>query len=82
MWAGSAVIAFFVARNVPAARTPAKLLELSVAIVMGLLCGLAATALDFGGWQEMDWRAGALCFVGAMAGLAAIRLMRIAAAQP
>jgi hypothetical protein len=81
MWAGSGVIAFFVARNVPAVRTPKRLLELTIAIVVALLFGMTATALDFGGWRELDWRAAAFCFFGAMAAVAVTRLVRIAAAR-
>lgn len=81
MWAGAGVIAFLVARSVPAARPAGRLLELTVAIVIALLLGLLATALDFGGWRELDWRAAAFCFCGAFASVALLRLLRLAAAR-
>jgi hypothetical protein len=45
-----------------------------VSILAGLMLGVAATALDFGGWNEPDWRAGLFVFLGAMAAAGAFRL--------
>jgi hypothetical protein len=39
-----------------------------------LALGVTATALDFGGWNEPDWRAGLFVFLGALAAAGAIRL--------
>ena len=49
-------------------------MELAAAIVTALLLGILATALDFGGWNEADWRAGAFCAFGAFAAAGAVRL--------
>lgn len=40
--------------------------------------GVAATALDFGGWNEADWRAALFAFFGAAAAAAAWRLANLA----
>jgi hypothetical protein len=32
-----------------------------------LIAGAVATALDFGGWNEPDWRAGVFAFASALA---------------
>jgi uncharacterized membrane protein YeaQ/YmgE (transglycosylase-associated protein family) len=52
------------------------LAELIAAVVTALLCGLIASYLDFGGWQELDWRAGLFAFFGAMAAVGALRTLR------
>lgn len=41
------------------------------------LLGVAATALDFGGWHEPDWRAALFAFLGALAAAALFRLTMI-----
>ena len=77
LWAASGIAAFLIARNVPAGRSTARRVELLLAIVAALLLGVVATALDFGGWRELEWRAGVLCFLGAFAALGAWRLVRL-----
>ena len=44
------------------------------AIVTALILGVAATAADFGGWNEMDWRPVAFAFFGAAAAIATVRI--------
>ena len=48
--------------------------ELVLAIVTAFLLGGAASALDFGGWREPDWRAGAFAFAGSFACVALLRV--------
>jgi O-antigen ligase len=72
------VVVFFVARAIPPGRPTARLVELTVALISALLLGGLATALDFGGWNEPDWRAGVFVFLGSAAFVAAVRLMRMA----
>jgi hypothetical protein len=79
LWLGCGVLAFLVARIIPPGRRRAWLAELLVALVTSALLGLVATALDFGGWRELDWRAGAFAFLGA---LAAAGLVRLATSRP
>jgi uncharacterized membrane protein YeaQ/YmgE (transglycosylase-associated protein family) len=81
LWAVAGVIAFFVARNVPSARPAGRMIELATALLVALLFGVIATILDFGGWQEPEWRAALFCFFGALAVMAAARLVRLAAAR-
>ncbi|HYC58348.1 MAG TPA: hypothetical protein VEK79_02165 [Thermoanaerobaculia bacterium] len=74
LWLVSSAVAFFLARILPARRRRVWLGELSTAIVAALLLGITATALDFGGWNELDWRAGLFTFFGALTAVAVLRL--------
>jgi hypothetical protein len=78
-WLVSGAIAFLIARIVPYGRTRSKIGELLVSVCAALLLGLAATAMDFGGWSEPDWRAGMFTFTGAFA---AAGLWRLTMLQP
>ena len=75
VWAVSGVVAFAVARIVPLGRSRSWIVELLSAIVAAFALGAIATALDFGGWSEPDWRAGVFALLGA---LAAVGLARAA----
>jgi len=77
VWLAAGGAAFFVARIVPAGRRTAA--EAIAAIVAAAGAGVAATALDFGGWNEPDWRAGLFVFCCAGATIGVIRLIRLAA---
>jgi uncharacterized membrane protein YeaQ/YmgE (transglycosylase-associated protein family) len=74
-WLVSAIVAFLVARIVPYARRKAWLPELLVAAAAATLLGVVATALDFGGWNEADWRAIVFVFCGALAATGVLRLV-------
>jgi hypothetical protein len=76
MWLVAGAGAFALARLVRSAR-PAWLLEAVVALVAAAAAGLAATALDFGGWKEPDWRAAAFCFAVAAGAIGGERLIRL-----
>jgi uncharacterized membrane protein YeaQ/YmgE (transglycosylase-associated protein family) len=78
-WMAAGLIAWALARLIPLGKTGAALAELAAALGAALLCGAAATALDFGGWQELDWRAAAFAFLGASA---AVPLVRLAGRRP
>lgn len=67
LWIGCGALAFLAARVIPAGRSRAWIGELAAALVVAFLLGVAATALDFGGWKELDWRAGLFAFLGAFA---------------
>jgi hypothetical protein len=73
MWIATSVAAFLVARIIPIRKPVRWAPELVVAVAAGLLFGVAATALDFGGWNELDWRAALFTAFGALAALGAIR---------
>jgi hypothetical protein len=78
LWLISSVAAFLLARMAPwrrrAGRRVAWLGEFSVSLLAGLALGVTATALDFGGWNEPDWRAGLFVFLGALAAAGTFRL--------
>lgn len=76
MWLAAGSVAWLLARIIPAARPFRPWWEMAAALVTSLLLGLAATALDFGGWQEPDWRAGLFAFFGALAVVGFLRLLR------
>ena len=79
IWLFASVAAFLVARMAPWRRRPSWAGEVSVSIAAGLLLGTLATALDFGGWSEPDWRAALFVFLGA---LAAAGMFRLTIAEP
>jgi hypothetical protein len=74
LWVAGSVVAFLVARMAPWRRRQTWAGELWVSIAAGILLGAAATALDFGGWNEPDWRAGLFVFLGALAATGTFRL--------
>ena len=77
LWSGCALVVFFVVRSVPYARPAGWIGELFTALISALAMGLVATALDFGGWKEPDWRAALFVSFGCAATIGAVRLTRI-----
>jgi hypothetical protein len=49
-----------------------------VALAAGMLLGAAATALDFGGWRDTDWRAAVFVLLGTAAATGAQRALHLA----
>ncbi len=78
VWLLAGGAAWGVARIVPAGRGGRPVAEGMAAIVTAMLAGFAATALDFGGWNEPDWRAALFAFFAAAAAVATLRLVRLA----
>jgi len=76
LWLGCATAVFFIARTVRYARPQRWIGELITALLSAMTIGLIATALDFGGWNEPDWRAGLFVVFGAAAIIGAVRLIR------
>ena len=76
LWIASGLVAFATARIIPFSRTRRFLFELLASIALALIAGVGATALDFGGWGTLDWRAGVFCWCVTLAGLALTRLLR------
>ncbi|HEX7155443.1 MAG TPA: hypothetical protein VF618_28515 [Thermoanaerobaculia bacterium] len=76
LWTVSGIVAFLLARIVPWGRTRGWVVELVTALVTAPLLGLLATGLDFGGWQELDWRAGAFVVFGTFAAIGLARSFR------
>jgi|tagenome__1003787_1003787.scaffolds.fasta_scaffold19258602_2 hypothetical protein len=50
--------------------------ELLVALVASMLGGAVATLLDFGGWMEIDWRAGLFTLFASFTAIGIYRLLR------
>jgi uncharacterized membrane protein YeaQ/YmgE (transglycosylase-associated protein family) len=82
LWFASGLAAFFFARIIPSGRQRGWLGELVTAVTVAVLCGLAASALDFAGWRELDWRAGLFAFSGAFAAAGVFRLVTIFRRRP
>ena len=76
LWIAAGLVAFLVARIVPLLRPASKRGELALALAAGGGAGVAATALDFGGWGVLDWRAGLFAFLCAVAIVGAARAFR------
>jgi len=74
LWLAAGIAAWLTARIIPAARS-GWIGELLAAIAIAVILGLTATALDFGGWKEPDWRAGFFAFFGAFAAAGVFRLV-------
>jgi hypothetical protein len=70
-------VVFSAARIVPAGRQPGWIGELAAATLAALAFGALATALDFGGWQEIEWHAAVLAGLGALAAVGSFRLIRL-----
>lgn len=77
LWITSALSVFLIARIVPPGRDRHYLNELIVALGTSLLLGLIATALDFGGWRDPDWRAIAFVMFGSAFATGALRTLRL-----
>jgi len=75
LWLACGIVAFAIARVIPFARRK-PWAELVVAILAALLLGVAATAFDFAGWNEFDWRAGLFAFCGSFAAAGAVRALQ------
>jgi hypothetical protein len=77
LWTGCAVAVFLSARSVPFGRPHRWIWELIAALASALVLGVVATALDFGGWNEPDWRAGLFVFFGSAAVIGVMRIVSL-----
>jgi hypothetical protein len=77
MWCVAGIAAAATARLAAPGRQRGWLFEGFAAIATALAFGLAATALDFGGWKEPDWRAGVFALAGAALAVALVRIAAI-----
>jgi hypothetical protein len=75
LWIASGLLAFLTARIIPFA-TGRRFPELMTAILLAMLAGVTATALDFGGWATADWRAGGFAYFVSLAGVGMLRVIR------
>ena len=76
-WIAAAALSTLIARMIRAARPARWWSEPAIALVAAVILGALATALDFGGWNEPEWRAATFIFAGTLAALASIRLIRL-----
>ena len=77
LWLAAGAIAFAIARFIPSGRRRGILVELIAALAASAIFGFTATALDFGGLREPDWRAALFALFGALAALGAVRSLRL-----
>ena len=70
-------VAALIGRSIPHARPRGWLVEAFVSVATAVAAGLAATALDFGGWKEPDWRAGVFALACALGAIGITRLVRM-----
>ena len=80
-WIAAGIVAFALARLL-AVRPSRAWLEIATSVLASLLFGFAATILDFGGWQEMEWRAAAFAFLGGATSIALLRLIALRRESP
>jgi hypothetical protein len=77
LWMTCAAAVFFTIRNIRFGRTADWIGELFAVVIGAFVLGGVATALDFGGWNELDWRAGLFAIFGSLAIGGAIRVGRL-----
>ena len=78
LWIVSAAICYFAIRYIKFAKPAGWFGELIAVFIAALVLGAIATALDFGGWNEPDWRAALFVLFGSLAIAGAIRVIRLA----
>ena len=81
MWCVAGVAAAAIGRLAAPGRRQGWALEVFAATVTAVVFGMAATALDFGGWKEPDWRAGLFAAAGAALSVALLRIGAIVAGR-
>ncbi len=78
LWLLGGVAVFAGSRAIAPGRPAGLALELVIAILVSFAAGLAASARDFGGWAELDWRAGAFVIVSTFAAIGISRSIHLA----
>jgi len=76
LWLVGGTAAFLLARIIPFGRG-GWAGELAAALASALLFGVVATALDFGGWKEIDWLAVLFVLIGSFAATGALRALTL-----
>jgi hypothetical protein len=77
LWMTCATACFVAMRGIRSGRPAGWIGELCTVAISALALGAIATALDFGGWKEPDWRAALFILFGSLAIGGAIRLGRL-----
>lgn len=78
LWLLCGIAVFAVCRAIAPGRPRGLASELAVALAVSFVAGLAASALDFGGWAELDWRAGAFVVACSFAAIGISRTVGLA----
>jgi hypothetical protein len=81
LWVVSGFGAAAVARLVPLGKSERWVAEGLIGVSTSLILGLMATALDFGGWNEVDWRTSLFSGFGAFAAIGAFRAARLSGSK-
>jgi len=74
LWMACAGVVFFTIRYIRLLCPAGWLGELVGVVIAALILGAIATALDFGGWNELDWRAALFVLFGSLAIAGLLRL--------
>jgi hypothetical protein len=72
LWCAAGTAAFAIGRTLPYRSSATR--EALIALACSVIAGVAATAFDFGGWNELEMRAGLLAFFAALTSIAVVRL--------
>ena len=74
LWITCAAAVFLAIRYIRFGRPAGWIGELITVTITALILCAIATALDFGGWKEPDWRAGLFVLFGCFAVAGAVRV--------
>ena len=77
LWIVASALATLVARVIRTGRAASWWSEPVIGLIAGIILGAIATVLDFGGWNEPEWRPAAFVFAGTLAVLAGARIIRL-----
>lgn len=77
LWILCGVATFVAARAIAPGRPNRFAAELVIALVVAFAAGLAASAMDFGGWGELDWRAALFAMTCSLAAIGANRVLSL-----
>lgn len=76
-WFAAGATALILGRLLHTARRPGPGLDAVLALAGAVAAGLAATALDFGGWKEADPRAFLFALFSSLALLGIVRALKL-----
>jgi hypothetical protein len=77
LWIVSGLLAFGMAKSLRSGGALPWPIELAISIAAAVLFGFVATAFDFGGWKELEWRAGLFGLFGSAALIALARVANL-----
>jgi hypothetical protein len=80
-WAVAGLIAFAIARVLKSGGALTWRAEAGIAVGAAMVFGLIATAFDFGGWRELEWRSALFALAGSSVILALGRAAHLATAN-